>query len=236
MAQGYAKMRLQSDRNIALALTKALREVQTTNMGTIENVKLGTQRMINYGSCLIPDDYYRNTCRELINEDKRLVLSLGEIYNRNDYALDMIEVYFRKTLKRLGEQKSLNLVSFLKKELGDKAYEYSEKASKLALSFTIAKLIVGSGKFQESQVRIISSLSSFFVNGAVLYSKAQIAALAANRLKFQDPVYYQDLHQENLEMLYFLIEPQMSKIIYQVNSGGNNEEIIGDALYKLLKK
>jgi phenolic acid decarboxylase len=37
-------------------------------------------------------------------------------------------------------------------------------------------------------------------------------------------------------MLYFLIEPQMSKIIYQVNSGGNNEEIIGDALYKLLKK
>ncbi|WP_181426982.1 hypothetical protein [Pantoea ananatis] len=83
---------------------------------------------------------------------------------------------------------------------------------------------------------MISSLSSFFVNGAVLYSKAQIAALAANRLKFQDPVYYQDLHQENLEMLYFLIEPQMSKIIYQVNSGGNNEEIIGDALYKLLKK
>ncbi|WP_089527867.1 hypothetical protein [Pantoea ananatis] len=236
MAQGYAKMRLQSDRNIALALTKALREVQTTNLGTIENVKLGTQRMINYGSCLIPDDYYRNTCRELINEDKRLVLSLSEIYNRNDYALDMIEVYFRKTLKRLGEQKSLNLVSFLKKELGDKAYEYSEKASKLALSFTIAKLIVDSGKFQESQVRMISSLSSFFVNGAVLYSKAQIAALAANRLKFQDPVYYQDLHQENLEMLYFLIEPQMSKIIYQVNSGGNNEEIIGDALYKLLKK
>lgn len=236
MAQGYAKMRLQSDRNIALALTKALREVQATNMGTIENVKLGTQRMINYGSCLIPDDYYRNTCRELINEDKRLVLSLGEIYNRNDYALDMIEIYFRKTLKRLGEQKSLNLVSFLKKELGDKAYEYSEKASKLALSFTIAKLIVGSGKFHESQVRMISSLSSFFVNGAVLYSKAQIAALAANRLKFQDPVYYQDLHQENLEMLYFLIEPQMSKIIYQVNSGGNNEEIIGDALYELLKK
>lgn len=30
--------------------------------------------------------------------------------------------------------------------------------------------------------------------------------------------------------------PQMTKIIYQIESGGNNEEIIGDALYELLKR
>ena len=60
--------------------------------------------------------------------------------------------------------------------------------------------------------------------------------LAANKLKFQDSAYYQALYQQDLEMLYFLIEPQMTKIIYQVESGGNNEEIIGDALYELLKR
>jgi hypothetical protein len=75
-----------------------------------------------------------------------------------------------------------------------------------------------------------------YVNGAIIYSKAQVAALAANKLKFQDSEYYQALYQQNLEMLYFLIEPQMTKIIYQVESGGNNEEIIGDALYELLKR
>lgn len=37
-------------------------------------------------------------------------------------------------------------------------------------------------------------------------------------------------------MLYFLIEPQMSEIIYQVKSGDNNEEKIADALYEILKK
>ena len=37
-------------------------------------------------------------------------------------------------------------------------------------------------------------------------------------------------------MLYFLIEPQMSEIIYQVNSGDNNEQVIGDALYEILRK
>ena len=210
MAEGYAKMRVQSERNIALALTKALREIHGTNMQTIESVKLGAERMINHGSCLIPDDYYRDTCRELINEDRRLVLSLAEIYNRNDVALDMVEIYFRTTLKRLGEQKSITLRDYLIKAVGERAYEYAEKASKLALSLTIAKLIISSGEFQASHMRMVSSLSSMFINGAVVYSKAQ--------------------------MLYFLIEPQMTKIIYQIESGGNNEEIIGDALYELLKK
>lgn len=114
MADGYAKRKLQSERNLALALTKALREIQATNMSTIENLKLGTQRLINYGSCLIPDDYYRNACRELINEDRRLTLALAEIYNRNDVALDMVEIYFRKTLKILGEKKVAISLSFLK--------------------------------------------------------------------------------------------------------------------------
>jgi len=236
MAESYLKMKAQSDRQMALALTKALREIQATNMSTIESLKLGTQRLINYGSCLIPDDYYRNTCRELMNEDRRLVLALAEIYNRNDVALDMVEIYFRKTLKKLGTQKSTNLAEFLKKELGDKAYEYAEKSSKLALSLTLAKLVISSGDFQESHIKMVNSLSSMYVNGAIIYSKAQIAAMAANKLKFQDATYYQDLYKENLEMLYFLIEPQMTKIIYQVESGGNNEEIIGDALYELLKR
>jgi len=70
----------------------------------------------------------------------------------------------------------------------------------------------------------------------LLYAKAQVAASAANRLKFQDPLYYQALCKENIEMLYFLIEPQMSEIIYQVNSGDNNEEKIAGALYEILRK
>ena len=81
-----------------------------------------------------------------------------------------------------------------------------------------------------------TSFSAWFVNGTTLYAKAQIAASAANRLKFQDPAYYQALYKENIEMLYFLIEPQMSEIIYQINSGDNNEEKIGDALYEILRK
>ena len=236
MAQNYLQLKMQSNKQLAIALTNSLRDMHEDHMETLEKVKQGTQRLVSYGACLMPDEYYRNACRDTWREDKRLVLALGEIYNRKDVTLDMVEIYFRKTLNRLGEQKSKDLITNIHNLLGKAAEHASAKASKLALSFTLANLIINSRDFKQNHIRLVNSFSTWFVNGATLYSKAQVAASAANRLKFQDPQYYQALYKENIEMLYFLIEPQMSEIIYQVNSGDNNEQVIGDALYEILRK
>ncbi|ENX4472241.1 hypothetical protein ACFO72_003177 [Enterobacter roggenkampii] len=236
MAQNYLQLKMQSNKQLAIALTNSLRDMHEDHMATLEKVKQGTQRLVSYGACLMPDEYYRNACRDTWREDKRLVLALGEIYNRKDVTLDMVEIYFRKTLIRLGEQKSKDLITNIHNLLGKAAEHASAKASKLALSFTLANLIINSKDFKQNHIRLVNSFSTWFVNGATLYSKAQVAASAANRLKFQDPQYYQALYKENIEMLYFLIEPQMSEIIYQVNSGDNNEQVIGDALYEILRK
>lgn len=236
MAQNYLQLKMQSNKQLAIALTNSLRDMHEDHMATLEKVKQGTQRLVSYGACLMPDEYYRSACRDTWREDKRLVLALGEIYNRKDVTLDMVEIYFRKTLNRLGEQKSKDLITNIHNLLGKAAEHASAKASKLALSFTLANLIINSKDFKQNHIRLVNSFSTWFVNGATLYSKAQVATSAANRLKFQDPQYYQALYKENIEMLYFLIEPQMSEIIYQVNSGDNNEQVIGDALYEILRK
>lgn len=236
MAVNYLKLKTQSDPRLAIALTKAVKEVYASHMETVENFKLGSQRINNYGSCLMPNEYYRSTCHEQWGEDKHLYLSVLEIYKRNDVVLDMVELYFQKTFKRLGDEKSNTLVSYIKQKIGEKAYESAERSSKVALALTIAKLIVTSGKFQESYIQKVNEMSSWIVKVATIYSKVQVAALAANKLKFQDAAYYQILFRGKIEMLYFIIEPQMSKIIYEVESGGNNTEVIGDALYEMLKK
>lgn len=236
MAQNYLQLKMQSNKQLAIALTNSLRDMHEDHMATLEKVKQGTQRLVSYGACLMPDEYYRNACRDTWREDKRLVLALGEIYNRKDVTLDMVEIYFRITLNRLGEQKSKDLITNIHNLLGKAAEHASAKASKLALSFTLANLIINSRDFKQNHIKLVNSFSTWFVNGATLYSKAQVAASAANRLKFQDPQYYQALYKENIEMLYFLIEPQMSEIIYQVNSGDNNAQVIGDALYEILRK
>ncbi|OAT75485.1 hypothetical protein A9B99_14310 [Mangrovibacter phragmitis] len=83
---------------------------------------------------------------------------------------------------------------------------------------------------------MINRFSSLFIAGTSIYGKAHFAACAVNRLRFQDLEYYHLLYKENLEMLYFIIEPHMKKIIYQIQSGDNKPEVIGDALYEILKK
>jgi hypothetical protein len=96
MAQNYLQLKMQSNKQLAIALTNSLRDMHEDHMATLEKVKQGTQRLVSYGACLIPDEYYRNACRDTWREDKRLVLALGEIYNRKDVTLDMVEIYFRK--------------------------------------------------------------------------------------------------------------------------------------------
>ncbi|MEE3661923.1 hypothetical protein V2I52_08260 [Brenneria sp. g21c3] len=78
--------------------------------------------------------------------------------------------------------------------------------------------------------------SSWFVTGTNIYANAQVAAAAARKRQYQDADYYQTLYKENIEMIYFLIEPYISKIIYQIKFSDNNEEKIMDALYEILKK
>lgn len=236
MSQPYLQLKMQANKKLAVALTNSLNDIHADHISTIEKIKLGGQRLINYGSCLVPNDYYRSSCRDTWREDKRLVLSLGEIYRRKDIALDMVEIYFRKTLTRLGDEKSNNLISHVQKLLGKAAEHASTKTSKLALSFTMANLVLSSADFKKKHIQLVNSFSTWFINATTLYAKAQVAASAANRLKFQDPSYYQALSKENIEMLYFLIKPKMPEIIYQVNSGDNNEEKIANALYEILSK
>lgn len=94
MSQTYLKLKMQANKRLAIALTNSLSDIHANYITTIEKVKLGGQRLTNYGSCLIPNEYYRSSCRDTWREDKRLVLALGEIYERNDVALDMVEIYF----------------------------------------------------------------------------------------------------------------------------------------------
>ncbi|YCH30036.1 hypothetical protein M1D48_18190 [Erwinia sp. D4-22] len=149
MSQTYLQLKMQANKQLAIALTHSLKDIHADHISTIEKIKLGGQRLINYGSCLVPNEYYRSSCRDTWREDKRLVLALGEIYKRNDVALDMVEIYFRKTLTKLSDQKSKNLVSHIQKVLGKAAEHASTKASKLALSMTIANLVLSSAEFKK---------------------------------------------------------------------------------------
>lgn len=65
MTYGYLKGQMDSQRHLALILTKSLREVKSNYLEVIDDAKLGSDHIINYGACLIPDDYYRKACSDM---------------------------------------------------------------------------------------------------------------------------------------------------------------------------
>lgn len=227
----YLKLKLQADRTIALNFEKALAQLREETRTASTTVASGIERASWYGSCVFDD--YKDVCKRLRNEDVRMFSALPQVFSRHDVILDMVEIYFRKKLARLSEHNVQNLV----RQLAEKAANYtSGKASKLTISFLIARIVTESKVFKSSLVDVIDRTSLYSVTVLKFYGKIQIAATAAQHLKFADPEYYFDLYQQKLEMLYYLIEPEMSKIIYLNKSGSTNDEQILALVERLLTK
>lgn len=227
----YLKMKLQADRNIALDLEKALRVIQQDALNTARGLSSGAERLSWYGSCMFED--YRDVCKQLTQEDMRMLSTLRQVYRRHDVVLDMVEIYFRKKLSRISEQGQQKIIN----AIIDKGIKYaSEKAGKTALALLIAQLITASHKFRTSHINLINTTSLTAVRVISFYGKMQKAALSTRKLRFNDAEYYFDLYNQNLELLYFLIEPEMTKIIFMIKSGSNKEDEIIYLMNEMLSK
>ena len=229
MAHAYLKLKMQTDKTIAENLEKALIQLKEEMTQTVKNVQSGAERASWYGSCLFDD--YKDVCNQLRNEDSRMLSAVRQVYQRDDVVLDMVELYFRKVIYKISPQGQKNILFLITEKLAKHA---SDKASKLSLSYLIAKIITESHEFNDSHIKIINKTSLVAVNVLSFYGKMQNAAMSARRLRFQDPDYYWSLHNEKLEMLYYIIEPNMSKIIQLINSGSSNEEEITFLLNEII--
>lgn len=227
----YLKIKLEADRNIAENLDKAIKVVQQDTFDVAHGFSSGAERLSWYGSGFFED--YKDVCNQLTQEDYRMVGALREVYRRNDVVLDMVEIYFRKKLSRInpeGHKKILDIII-------SKGVKYSsDKVGKTALALVLARLVTASHRFSNSHINIINKTSLRIVSVISFYGKMQIAALKARKLRFEDPQYYFELYNENIELLFFLIEPEMTKIIREMRSGSNNEEEIIFLMNKILQK
>ncbi|WP_260805105.1 hypothetical protein [Pantoea eucalypti] len=227
----YLKLKLQAERTMALNFEKVLTELHQTMLDTGRSVLSGAQRASGYGSCFFDD--YKDVCNQLRQEDLRYLKQLRMLFTRQDIVLEMVEIYFRKKLSRIGDSGIQNIQRLLAEKASDFA---SGKFSKLAIAQIIALVITQSQDFRQSHIKVINATSSYAVTAFKFYGKFEIATKAARKLRFDDAEYYFDLYNSNLEMFYYLIEPEMAKIIFLKNSGSTSEDQILNLINKILTK
>lgn len=231
----HLKLKVQAEKKLAATLDNSVKSVGKEIYNMANESLAGAERALWYLSCITPG--YTDVCRAQQIEDYRWFTSRIEVLRRDDVILDMVEIYFKRSINQLSQLEQKSLFQKIAKDLVKVATNHAtDTLSENTLAYFLALAVLGTSSFREKIEKIIIKSAGYSIAGASFYGKIQLAALAARKLKNTHPEYYYDLYRNNIEMLYVLIEQPMSKILYLIDSGSDKEEEIVFLINDIVRK
>ncbi|WP_231564362.1 hypothetical protein [Enterobacter sp. Bisph1] len=198
--------KMQADRHLALVLDRAVAGVRDEVIKQGVNLQDGMTRLAFYASCFTKN--YREVCVKQKAEDVRFAENIFGLLDKRDVIQKMIRIYVDLLLQNLTPERLRRIESALV-EGGANIVSASWTNQALAAAITTAASY--SFGISVSVDRAVLRYSLVAVTLTGWYAYIQKAADAADRIKQQNAIYYQALYAEKLEMLYFLIEPVISR-------------------------
>ncbi|XTZ38976.1 hypothetical protein ACQYRI_02675 [Salmonella enterica] len=198
---------MQADNILALKLDKALAGVKDEMLDSAKRIQDGATRAIYYTSCLT--DNYQDVCEKLKSEDSRVLMGIAYLVRTRRLVYDLIRIYYEEIFKNKTQQQVIAIGQILEKlGVSVSASTLTAKSFVAGLTTTIC-LSAGFSPLIVARVRKVSG-GAVFLAGA--YGYVQEAAESTDRLKLLSPMYYNALYMQQLEMMYFLIEPVSTKV------------------------
>lgn len=226
-ASDYLRVKFQSDQQLAIYGHQGFRAGIRASKGIAEDIYSGIQRASWYSSCLIPK--YHDVCRELMTENDRAVLSVLSIYKHKDVIARMLYLYFKLIFEdaRKGNPEG-EVHSVDRKVTGVVAGIATARATRSAAALAISKSLAESQLLSQAVAERLSRRMPTVVAVFQIMGIEQHCAMAARRLKALHPKYYWLLYNEQLEMLYYFIEPVLSKVMEKagLNAGADYAELL----------
>lgn len=193
---------LQANNILALKLDKALTGVGNAVSQQTEIIIAGAKRALYYTSCFT--DEYQDVCQKQKNEDIRFAKGAYHLVKREDVVRKMLNIYFESVFRH----KTSVQIEHIKQML--MAVNVHIAASSLTnAGFALAAAAsVAFGMHLNLEITALTGIwASRGVASVGIYGIIQKAADSAERLRVTYPAYYAALYAQELEMMYFLIEP-----------------------------
>lgn len=225
-ASDYLRMKLQSDRHLAMSVQNGFRGVIQTAKGVASDIYAGIERASWYTSCLIPQ--YHEVCHELAREEIRMLYSIASVFQHRDVLQHMLYLYFESIFDDIHNGNRSGRVRHLSRNAANLAAQSMTAAgTRYVVAESLALALAHSQFLTESVAKRLSGKLSVSTFALQMFGIEQKAAMAARRLKALAPDYYWMLYSARLEMLYYFIEPVMVDIINTVNmkTFSNSEEL-----------
>lgn len=193
---------LQVNKILALKLDHALTGVRKAVSNQIETTGAGATRALYYTSCFT--DEYQDVCQTQKTEDIRFKNGVIYLLRHGNVVYDMLKIFFEEIFK----YKTVAQLERIKQML------MTVNIHIAASSLTNAGFALATASFVASGLNLSLEISALAgrrtgqVVGVIgIYGIVQKAADSAHRLHITYPAYYAALYAQELEMLYFLIEP-----------------------------
>ncbi|MGP3594295.1 hypothetical protein [Vagococcus sp. WN89Y] len=221
--------KLQADKLLGLRLEHALKGVQKEVLAQANRVQEGATRLLFYTSCFTQN--YQDVCANQKKEDTRFLEALTQLVSGRDIIYSMLKIYVDQLLQNLMPERIQKIQKILLKTGVNIA---SATLTNQALSAAIVAAACYSFGLTFSIDRKLAKIAAGAVTIAGYYGYVQEAADAANRLKQQNGMYYHALYAEKLEMMYFLIEPVISRNV-NLSILRSTDEDIAEAIKRIIK-
>ncbi|CDH24098.1 hypothetical protein [Xenorhabdus bovienii] len=220
----------EAHRVAALKLERAVEDTIELGEEVVETIGLGMRRTLWRTSYFFDD--YKDVYERIIEEDQRMALNLNNLKNKEsrNFIFKIIETYVEEIFKKNEEREKERIYGLILKFSSKVAVG---KSIKLSVSYVIAEAIY----FNVIKSAIVKSIAKRFMSGflnlAQVYGYYEKSSMAANRLKIQSPQLYWALYFKKLEMLYFIVEPELEKGLYLID-GFNKKQINDEEVARVL--
>lgn len=215
---------LQANKILSLKLDHALTDVGKSVSNQVKTIGAGATRALYYLSCFT--DEYQDVCQRQQIEDIRFSKGIYHILRREDVIYEMLKIYFEEIFR----YKTYDQIEQIKQTLMTvnvhvAASSLTNVGFALAMASSVA---IGMNLILEISA-LVGNWSSRGIASLGIYGVVQKAADSARRLHFMYPAYYAALYGQELEMMYFLIEPLFERaeaLTAQWASGSDIADII----------
>lgn len=211
---------LQANKILALKLDHAVAGVGAAVSDQLDTMGAGAQRALYYTSCFT--DEYQDVCKRQGHEDMRFVEGVYHLLRHGNVVFDMLKIYF-ETLFRHKTSDQLEHIKRMLMEVN--IHIAASSLSNLGFSFAVAGYVTVGTNLSIEMSTALSKGADLAVVGFGLYGVVQKAADSAHRLQIAYPEYYTALYFQNLEMMYFLIEPLFVRAGALKTQWASDEEI-----------
>ncbi|MBC8947328.1 hypothetical protein [Xenorhabdus indica] len=215
-----------------LKLERAVNDTIELGEEVVDTIGLGMRRKLWQLSYFF--EGYEDVYARIKEEDHRMKLNLMDLKNKEkrDFIARIIETYVDEIFKGNEEREKERIYKLI--------LRYSSKIAigksiKLSVSAIIAEAIY----FNVIKNTIVKNVAKRFINGmlniAQGYGNVEKASISANNLKITCPQLYWALYFKKLEMLYFIVEPELEKGIYLIE-GFKNKQVNDEEVARVLSE